>query len=288
MKERTRTILIGAGALLFLTAVVVTVLSFSGDREGRDGNNGEEPEVRLTEMNVTFIDVFTTDRVTGLVTPALFTMNFLIIDLEIENPLNEDITFKPSNVELVTDRETHGTNLMDEFVGRAFPAKVNMTPFSTISGYLYYAIFPEENIYRLQYLDTAFNITFSKNLTSIGYDHRPWVTPLQFRITGCGRDENGTGRERFLHFFLEVKNPTQNSSHFQMWLLDLDCWNGVKLDGLFIPQPEGDYKFLPGWNVTYKVYFDIPRGSPDRPRVLYQDVENIFLDVDESLYRNLI
>ncbi|MBN1539337.1 MAG: hypothetical protein JW939_04270 [Candidatus Thermoplasmatota archaeon] len=288
MDERTRAITIGAVALLFLTAVVVGVISFSMNGKEGDGNDGGEPEIKLTEMNVTVIDVFTTDRVTGLVTPVLFTQNFLVLDLKFENPLDENITFKPFEVELVTDRETHGTNLMDEFVGRAFGAKVNMTPFSSISGYLYYAIFPVENVYRIQYLDTAFNITFSRNLSGFDQEHRPWITPLEFRITGCGRDENGSGKERFLHFFLEVTNPTQNSSHFQMWLLDLDCWNGVKLDGLFIPQPEGDYKFLPGWNVTYKVYFDIPRGSPDRPKVLYQDVEDVYLDVDEQLYQGLI
>jgi hypothetical protein len=163
-----------------------------------------------------------------------------------------------------------------------------MTPGSSVSGYLYYDLFPVENVYRIQYLETDLNLTFSRNLTGIEYDHRSWVTPLQFRITGCGRDGNGSGREKFLHIFLEVTNPTQNSSHFQMWLLDLECWNGVKLDGLFINQPEGDYKFLPGWNVTYKVYFDIPRGSPDKPKILYQDVENVYLEVDEAFYQGYI
>ncbi|MBN1391158.1 MAG: hypothetical protein JXA22_11005 [Candidatus Thermoplasmatota archaeon] len=287
MDERTRTILIGGGALLFIVVIIITVLSLSGDHDG-NGGGWEDPEMELTEMNITVRDAFTTDRVTGLVTPGLFTQNFLVLDIEFQNPLDENVTFMPSNVELVTSRETHGTTLMNEFIGRAFEREVNMTPLSSISGYLYYPIFPVEEMIRIQYLEMGFNLTFSVNLSDLEIDHRPWISPLEFRIIGCGRDGNGSGKEQFLYFDLEVKNPTQNCSHFQMWLFDLECWNGVKLDGLFVPEPQGDHKFLPGWNVTYSIYFDIPRGSPDRPKAIYQDVEGMSLEIDEDLYSDLI
>jgi hypothetical protein len=285
MKERNRNILIGAAIILFSLAVIITAISVPDEK--RD-HAEEEPPVRMEEMDIAINDIFTTDRVTGLVTPPYFTMNFLVLDIGISNPLDRNITFSPSMVNLITDGETYGPSLMDEFVGRSFGREVNIPPRSSASGYLHFNIFPDERPLRILYNDTEYNVTFSVDLTDISYDHRPWETPLEFRITGCGRDENGSGRENYLYFYLEVSNPSDNASHFQCWLIDLDCRNGVKLDGLFVPQPEGDYKFLPGQNVTYKVYFDIPGGSQDRPEVMYQDTEGMRIDIDEELYRGLI
>ncbi len=288
MKERTRKILIGAGALILVTALLITVISLFKEKDESNGDNWEEPLVEFTEMEVTVMDSFTTDRVTGLVTPPLFTTNFLVLDMEFTNPLNETIFFLPNSLEFVTDRDTYGPNLFDEFVGRGLGQSENITPLSSISGYLYFDLFPTEKPLRLVYRDTDYNLTFSVNLSGIDPDYRPWKTPLDIKITGCGREENGSGREQLLYFTLQVNNPTDNSSHFQFWLMDLECFNGVILDGQFLPQPEGDYKFRPGWNVTYKMYFDIPPGSPDIPKTLYQEVEGVYLNVDESLYEGVI
>ncbi len=268
--------------LFIMTLIAIVVIS---SRDTRDDVGPEGP--RFKEMGVRVMDAFTTDKVTSMVVPPMYSMVFLVLELEVNNPIDGDITLFFDLVTLSKDGGDIGPSMMGDFVGRAFSRRMNISSGSNVTGYLHFAIFPGERPSGLYYRDTTYNVTFHLDLQNLTFDHRLWRTPLDFSITGCGRDPVGSGRESLLYFLLEVNNPSYNATHFRCWLIDLMCENGVKLDGLHIEEP-GDKRFLPGRNETYKVYFDIPMGSPDRPKSMYQTDEGMSIELDSELYEDLV
>jgi len=287
--NRTRLFMVIAVVAFIVTASIVLNIVLRNDHGdvSDDGKDDGGDQVIFDELDVRIDDAFTTDKLTSMIGPPLFTQVFLVLDLTIGNPLDDNISLFLDMIMLRTDRGEVPPTFMTVYVGRALPSREDMRARSNISGYLHFAIFPEEELIGLQYRENAYNMAFYLDLRNLTLEERLWKTPLAFEITGCGRDPAGSGKERYLFFELQVTDPGDNASHFQCWLLDLVCMNSVHLDGLFVEEPENEI-FRPGWNVTYKVYFDIPVGSPDRPKVLYQVSEGMYLDIDESLYIDLM
>jgi hypothetical protein len=274
-----------------LLAAVFFALNGGNDRKEDgpkdDGGTGNAQPV-FKRMNVTIMDAYLTDKVTSYIVPPITSQVFLVLDLRIGNPLGIEYNLSVDLIAIGFDGGTESPSIMGDYVGHAFSRYEHIMPFSSISGLIYYPIFTDRTVTNISFMDNLHNLTFSKDLVNASdLEMRRWTTPLRFEIVGCGRDPAGSAREDLLYIDLRVTDPSDNASHFQCWLLDLECHDGVVLDGLFVPQPN-DPIFMPGWDVTYRVYFDIPVGSPDRPKTLYQAVEGMSLDVDEGMYEGLI
>ncbi|MFW3146311.1 MAG: hypothetical protein ACMUIE_05820 [Thermoplasmatota archaeon] len=290
--NRERKVLLVLSVLISLLVISVIFIGL-GSRDWNDNEEGfaddhEEPDVILDFLNMTVIDVFSTDRVTTWVTPPLFTMEFIVLNVIIENPLTRDVVISTSLIDLETTMAVYQPTNVSEFIGLGFGEYEVLPAKGDLSGFIFYTVYPNETLLGLSYEERLYNTTFDADLTNMEPEFRPWKTPLEFRVTGCGRDMNGSGREQFLYFNLEVTNPTLNSTHFPVWLIDMTCHNGVHLDVLLISHEENQDPFEAGWNKTFKLYFDIPSGSPDLPRILYQDDEGMYMEIPSSLYEGLI
>jgi len=286
MTDRRRAALV----IIFVCSIVITAVVLGlALRKGEEGPSEQKdlPETVFTDLGATVNDAFTTDRATSIVTPPLHTQVFLVLDIGIANPMDRDVEFFTDFLQLEVDDGSLGPSLMYQFVGRSLLPVETIPANGSISGYVHFPFFTNQTLGALSYSDTTYNVSFSFDLGNGSFEHRPWRTPLEFEVVGCGRDGPASGREELLYFELRVVNPGQNVTHFPCWLIDLECRNGVMLDGLFVPELE-DGGFRPGWNVTYKVYFDIPHGSPDEPKTLFQASEGMSIDVDPGLFEGLI
>lgn len=259
--------------ILILVVVTVSLGAFLFIKWPRQGEDGVKVKVK---------DIFTTDRVTSLEYPE-GGGSWLVIWLEVENRGEKPLTWGDFRIELVTNKGYVEPNFFFEKINNSFMDDV--PPGESGGGWLHfplkYSEEPEALSVRVYPYEYRTEIVLEKDI-----DFRPWVSPLQIEILRCGR-ENGTERENFLYMDIRVVNSGENVTQFQAWTLDLNCTSGTWLDALFVPQ-YSDLDVHPGEVEEYRLYFDIPPGSPDLPKTLIDDVNGLYIDVDPSLYEGLI
>jgi len=289
-----------AGIVVIIVAGSILALNFLSEKEGKDPDDidetnhddtpDDEPDdiqpIPYHALNVTLLDAYTTDKIDVHEDPDMGSGVFLVLNISILNDMDVNLTIIPCDIQLIGPEGRLFPILMYDFLGDAFEDSEMIPQGSSSLGLLHYLVQKEQKWSNITYKDHNRNVTFVVDLDLEEIEFRPWKTPLLFEITGCGREPNGSGKEQYLYFDLWVRNPSKNNTYFQCWIIDLMCHNGVKLDGLFVPEPTAP--FPPGGNVTYRIYFDINWGSPEKPKTLYESLEGMYIDIDEGMYEGLI
>ncbi|MCD6382915.1 MAG: hypothetical protein J7L88_00440 [Thermoplasmata archaeon] len=270
--------------LLLITALVVLgTLAFLLIPQSDDKK--EKPEVIESPppVNVTVRDVFTTDRITSRMTP--FGYRWLMIYLEIVNMGNLTLGYGDLRITVETNLGALNLESMTEYINNSFFFN-ELNPGGKVEGWGALTLQYSEKPFRLSVVAVLYNRTTVKIALPDNVDYRPWRSPARIEIQGCGR-ENGTEREKYLYMDIRVENVGENVTHFEAWHLTLNCTSGTVLDAIEVPQPP-DTSLYPGEVEYYRLYFDIPPGSPNLPETLVDDLDGLYIEVDPSLYEGLI
>ncbi|MCD6111558.1 MAG: hypothetical protein J7K08_07835 [Thermoplasmata archaeon] len=273
-----KTLILVASALVVLGTFAFLLARQGGDEKGTP----KEKEMQIP-INVTVRDIFTTDRLTSRMTPLGY--RWLMIYIEMENLGDLTLTFFDLYITLETNLGSEDIETLTEYINNSFFFN-EVTPGGWVEGWGAFTLQYHEKPFRLSVEAGPYNRTTVEVGLPDNIEFRPWRSPARIEILGCGR-ENGTEREKYLYMDIKVTNIGENVTHFEAWHLTLNCTSGTVLDAIEVPQPP-DTTLYPGEVEYYRLFFDIPPGSPDLPETLVDDLDGLYIVVDPSLYQGLI
>ncbi len=273
-----KTLILVASALVVLGTFAFLLAHQGGDEKGTP----KEKEMQIP-INVTVRDIFTTDRLTSRMTPLGY--RWLMIYIEMENLGDLTLTFFDLYITLETNLGSEDIVTLTEYINNSFFFN-EVTPGGRVEGWGAFTLQYHEKPFRLSVEAGPYNRTTVEVGLPDNIEFRPWRSPARIEILGCGR-ENGTEREKYLYMDMKVTNIGENVTHFEAWHLTLNCTSGTVLDAIEVPQPP-DTTLYPGEVEYYRLFFDIPPGSPDLPETLVDDLDGLYIVVDPSLYQGLI
>ena len=288
MKREHVGILVGVLLMIVLLSTVGLILSKTPWRDDGDYGDGGEYEIEPQFINLTLRDIFYTDRTMTRSFDETLSTQWLVcrVDMINEGRMNYNTSSVP--VILLTDERTHYVEADPVFFKDVFPVNNSIPPGGTTGGWLHYRIGMEEvpiELYMFDEWGVGFNGTVNIELETIGY--RYWKTPLTMSIDHCGRDPYGAPHPGIFFMNITVENRGANASMFEDWHLRLNVTGGNVRDVMFSEKKNWTWIF-PGEIKRYKLYFDIRRDHPEKPEVLVDVLNWIFVVVDEGLYSHLV
>lgn len=238
-------------------------------------------------LKVEIKDAFLTDRITYQHGVKGSTSQFAVLWLNITN----DGSKKTRLIECGIGLETGTGSVESESSHGLIPKEMDLfkelEPDETIEGWIFYNIYPNEVPIGLSIGANSPNVkTIDLDLSGQELPFRPWKTPLEIEINGCARDGSDEQHPGTFYMSITISCTGMNSTHPDVWHMTMNMTNGDIRDAMMgNPSEEAVFNF--GQEGTFKIYFDVPAGSTEKPEVLASEIDGIYLDIDPVMFEDL-
>jgi len=288
MKSEHLRIIVIAMLSVMLLVVVIYALSNTVLRKDHDGGENGDEEIEPQFLNISMRDHYLTDRTATRSFDETMETDWLVCWVDVRNDGEMDYNFTGYPVELVTDLGSYFCQVEAQYFTDIMPGNGTVPPGGSTGGWLHFRIQKGEQPLKLIAVDYYFgHFRGELDISGEPFEFRVWETPLDLEIGSCGRDGTGDAHPGIFFINISVTNTGKNASIFEDWHLRLNVTGGNVRDVMF-GQFRNETHIFPGETERYKLYFDIRKDHPEKPEVLLDVLNWIFVDIDASMYEDYI